>query len=84
VLGLTVALAAVVNVVYAIWDAVNDPLAGHLSDNTRASDYNHGLGMFGEFEGKKGRGTAGARRRVSNPKSSGETSVGLNEVGCTD
>ncbi len=35
VLGLTVALAAVVNVVYAIWDAVSDPLVGHLSDNTR-------------------------------------------------
>ena len=35
VLGLTVALAAIVNVVYAIWDAVNDPLVGHLSDNTR-------------------------------------------------
>ena len=35
VLGLAVALAAVVNVVYAIWDAVNDPLVGYLSDNTR-------------------------------------------------
>lgn len=35
VLGLTVALAALVNAIYAIWDAVNDPLAGYLSDNTR-------------------------------------------------
>jgi GPH family glycoside/pentoside/hexuronide:cation symporter len=35
VLGLTVALAAVINVIYAIWDAVNDPLVGYLSDNTR-------------------------------------------------
>ncbi len=34
-LGLAVALAAVINVVYAIWDAVNDPLVGYLSDNTR-------------------------------------------------
>jgi GPH family glycoside/pentoside/hexuronide:cation symporter len=35
VLGLAVALAAIINVIYAIWDAVNDPLAGFLSDNTR-------------------------------------------------
>jgi len=35
VLGLAVALAAVINVIYAIWDAVNDPLVGYLSDNTR-------------------------------------------------
>jgi GPH family glycoside/pentoside/hexuronide:cation symporter len=35
VLGLTVALAAIINVIYAIWDAVNDPLVGFLSDNTR-------------------------------------------------
>ncbi|MFC2031634.1 MFS transporter [Chloroflexota bacterium] len=34
-LGLAVALAAAINVVYAIWDAVNDPLVGYLSDNTR-------------------------------------------------
>jgi GPH family glycoside/pentoside/hexuronide:cation symporter len=34
-LGLAVALAAIINVVYAIWDAVNDPLVGFLSDNTR-------------------------------------------------
>jgi GPH family glycoside/pentoside/hexuronide:cation symporter len=34
-LGLAVALAAVINVLYAIWDAVNDPLVGYLSDNTR-------------------------------------------------
>ena len=35
VLGLTIALAAVINIVFAIWDAVNDPLVGYLSDNTR-------------------------------------------------
>jgi GPH family glycoside/pentoside/hexuronide:cation symporter len=35
VLGLVVALAAVINIVFAIWDAVNDPLVGYLSDNTR-------------------------------------------------
>jgi GPH family glycoside/pentoside/hexuronide:cation symporter len=34
-LGLVVALAAVINIVFAIWDAVNDPLVGYLSDNTR-------------------------------------------------
>ena len=28
VLGLAVAMAAIINVVYAIWDAVNDPLVG--------------------------------------------------------
>jgi hypothetical protein len=36
VLGLAVALAAVINIIYAIWDAVNDPLVGYLSDNTRS------------------------------------------------
>jgi GPH family glycoside/pentoside/hexuronide:cation symporter len=35
VLGLAIALAAIINVIYAIWDAVNDPLVGYLSDNTR-------------------------------------------------
>jgi GPH family glycoside/pentoside/hexuronide:cation symporter len=35
VVGLAVASAAFVQVVYAIWDAVNDPLVGYLSDNTR-------------------------------------------------
>jgi GPH family glycoside/pentoside/hexuronide:cation symporter len=35
VLGLAVTLAAIVNVIYAIWDALNDPLVGYLSDNTR-------------------------------------------------
>jgi len=35
VLGLAVALAAIINVIYGIWDAVNDPLVGFLSDNTR-------------------------------------------------
>ena len=34
-LGLAVALAAIINIVFAIWDAVNDPLVGYLSDNTR-------------------------------------------------
>jgi glycoside/pentoside/hexuronide:cation symporter, GPH family len=34
-LGLAVTLVAIINVVYAIWDTVNDPLAGFLSDNTR-------------------------------------------------
>jgi hypothetical protein len=35
-LGLAVAMAAIINVCYAIWDAVNDPLVDYLSDNTRA------------------------------------------------
>jgi GPH family glycoside/pentoside/hexuronide:cation symporter len=34
-LGLAVALAAIIKVIYGIWDAVNDPLVGFLSDNTR-------------------------------------------------
>jgi GPH family glycoside/pentoside/hexuronide:cation symporter len=34
-LGLAVALAAIINIIYGIWDAVNDPLVGYLSDNTR-------------------------------------------------
>jgi glycoside/pentoside/hexuronide:cation symporter, GPH family len=34
-LGLAVAMAAIINVSYGIWDAVNDPLVGFLSDNTR-------------------------------------------------
>ena len=34
-LGLAVAMAAIINVIYPIWDAVNDPLVGFLSDNTR-------------------------------------------------
>ena len=34
-LGLAVTLAASINVVFAVWDAVNDPLVGYLSDNTR-------------------------------------------------
>lgn len=33
-LGLAIALAAIINIVYALWDAVNDPLVGYLSDNT--------------------------------------------------
>ena len=35
VLGLSLGLAAVVRTVYAIWDALNDPIFGYLSDNTR-------------------------------------------------
>jgi GPH family glycoside/pentoside/hexuronide:cation symporter len=34
-LGLAVALAAIINIIYGIWDAVDDPLVGFLSDNTR-------------------------------------------------
>jgi len=35
-LGLAVTLAAIINVIYAIWDDVNGPLVGYLSDNTRS------------------------------------------------
>jgi GPH family glycoside/pentoside/hexuronide:cation symporter len=35
VLGLAVAMAAIINVIYAIWDASDDLLVGFLSDNTR-------------------------------------------------
>jgi GPH family glycoside/pentoside/hexuronide:cation symporter len=34
-LGLAVALMAIINIIFAIWDAINDPLVGYLSDNTR-------------------------------------------------
>ncbi len=34
-LGLAVTMAAIINVIYGIWDAVNDPIVGLLSDNTR-------------------------------------------------
>jgi GPH family glycoside/pentoside/hexuronide:cation symporter len=34
-LGLVVAMAAIINIIYGIWDAIDDPLAGFLSDNTR-------------------------------------------------
>jgi len=34
-LGLAIAMAAIINVIYGIWDAVNDPIVGFLSDNTR-------------------------------------------------
>jgi len=34
-LGLAVAMAAIINVIYAIWDACDDLLVGFLSDNTR-------------------------------------------------
>jgi GPH family glycoside/pentoside/hexuronide:cation symporter len=35
-LGLAIALAAIINVIFGIWDALNDPLVGFLSDNTRS------------------------------------------------
>ena len=34
-LGLAIAMAAIINVIYGIWDAVDDLLVGFLSDNTR-------------------------------------------------
>jgi len=34
-LGLAVTMAAIINVIYGIWDAADDPIAGFLSDNTR-------------------------------------------------
>jgi GPH family glycoside/pentoside/hexuronide:cation symporter len=34
-LGLAVSMAAIINVIYGIWDAIDDPLVGFLSDNTR-------------------------------------------------
>ena len=34
-LGLTLTMVALINVIYAVWDAVDDPIAGFLSDNTR-------------------------------------------------
>ncbi len=34
-LGLALSLAALAQTIYAIWDAVNDPLFSYLSDNTR-------------------------------------------------
>jgi GPH family glycoside/pentoside/hexuronide:cation symporter len=34
-LGLAVSMAAIINVIYGIWDAVDDPIVGFLSDNTR-------------------------------------------------
>jgi glycoside/pentoside/hexuronide:cation symporter, GPH family len=34
-LGLAVAMVAIINVIYAIWDAADDPIVGFLSDNTR-------------------------------------------------
>jgi len=34
-LGLTLALAALARTIYAIWDALNDPLFSYLSDSTR-------------------------------------------------
>ena len=34
-LGLAVTLAASINLIYGFWDAVDDPIVGFLSDNTR-------------------------------------------------
>jgi len=34
-LGLTITVVALARTIYAIWDAMNDPLFGYLSDNTR-------------------------------------------------
>jgi len=36
ILGLTMTMAAVVRMVYAIWNSVNDPIFAFLSDNTRS------------------------------------------------
>lgn len=35
-LGLAVTMAALINVIYGFWDAVDDPIVGFLSDNTRS------------------------------------------------
>jgi Na+/melibiose symporter-like transporter len=35
-LGLTLVLAALARTIYAVWDALNDPLFSYLSDNTRS------------------------------------------------
>ncbi|HLO29713.1 MAG TPA: MFS transporter [Anaerolineales bacterium] len=34
-LGLALTMAAIINIVYGFWDAVDDPIVGFLSDNTR-------------------------------------------------
>ncbi len=34
-LGLAVTMAAIINVIYGFWDAVDDPVVGFLADNTR-------------------------------------------------
>jgi len=34
-LGLAVTMAAAINIIFGIWDAADDPIAGFLSDNTR-------------------------------------------------
>jgi len=34
-LGLAVTMAAIINIIYGVWDAADDPIAGFLSDNTR-------------------------------------------------
>jgi len=36
ILGLAMTMAAVVRMAYAIWDSINDPIFGFLSDNTRS------------------------------------------------
>lgn len=34
-LGLAIAMVALVNIIYGFWDAIDDPIVGFLSDNTR-------------------------------------------------
>jgi glycoside/pentoside/hexuronide:cation symporter, GPH family len=34
-LGLAITMAAIINLIYGFWDAVDDPIVGFLSDNTR-------------------------------------------------
>src|SRR3990172_3860414 len=34
-LGLAVTFVAIINLIYGIWDAIDDPIVGFLSDNTR-------------------------------------------------
>jgi len=34
-LGLAVTMVAIINIIYGFWDAIDDPLVGFLSDNTR-------------------------------------------------
>jgi GPH family glycoside/pentoside/hexuronide:cation symporter len=37
ILGLAVRLLAIIKTIHAIWDAINDPIGGWLSDNTRST-----------------------------------------------
>ncbi len=36
ILGLAMAMAAIIRMIYTIWDTINDPIFGYLSDNTRS------------------------------------------------